>query len=127
MVTTRSYKEYLLEQLQDPEEAAEYLNACLQDDDPRVFLLALQDVAEAMGGMGLLADRTNLNRENLYRVFSQKGNPRFFTLLAVLKALEVEFSLRARAGKKAKSHRTSTRRRKIKSKIGSRRVSTQRA
>ena len=47
MVTTKKYKSHLLKQLQDPEESAEYLNACLRDDDPRVFLLALQDVVEA--------------------------------------------------------------------------------
>jgi DNA-binding phage protein len=51
MIATKNYKEYLLKQLQDPEESAEYLNACLQDDDLRVFLLALQDVEEAMGDM----------------------------------------------------------------------------
>ena len=33
MVTTKSYKEHLLKQLSDPEEAAEYLNAALHDVD----------------------------------------------------------------------------------------------
>lgn len=47
MVKVRNYKEHLLEQLQDPKEAAAYLNAILQDDDPYAFLLALHDIAEA--------------------------------------------------------------------------------
>lgn len=42
-----SYKEYLIKLLQDPEAAAAYLNAMLEDDDKEGFLLALQDVMEA--------------------------------------------------------------------------------
>ena len=51
MVKTESYKENLLESLKDPETAAEYLTACLDDGDMDVFILALRDVAEAQGGM----------------------------------------------------------------------------
>lgn len=77
MMKAKNYKEHLLEQLQDPEEAAAYLNAALRDDDPHVFLLALRDIAESQGGMGWLAKHSELNRENLYRTLSVKGNPRF--------------------------------------------------
>jgi DNA-binding phage protein len=44
---TESYRESLLESLKHADKAAEYLAACLQDDDPRVLLLAFRDVAEA--------------------------------------------------------------------------------
>ena len=97
MVTTKSYKEHLLKQLSDPEEAAEYLNAALHDEDPHVFLLALRDLAEARGGMSQLAEHSNLNRENLYRTLSLKGNPRFFNLLAVLEACGVELTIHPKA------------------------------
>ena len=96
MVKAKNYKEHLLEQLQDPKEAAAYLNAALYDDDPHAFLLALRDIAEAKGGMGWLADQSDLNRENLYRTLSLKGNPRFFNLLAVLDAIGLELSIQAR-------------------------------
>jgi probable addiction module antidote protein len=92
MVTTKSYREHLLKQLQDKEEAAAYLNAALQDEDPRVFLMALHDVADAIGGIGKLSDLSKLNRENLYRSLSMKGNPQFFTVLSILKACDVEIS-----------------------------------
>ncbi len=49
-IKTESYRESLLESLQNPEDAAQYLNACLEDEDARVFLMALRDVAEARGG-----------------------------------------------------------------------------
>jgi probable addiction module antidote protein len=96
MVKAKSYKEHLLKQLQNSKEAAAYLNAALQDDDPHVFLLALRDIAEAKGGMGWLADESDLNRESLYRTLSLKGNPRFFNLLAVLDAVGLEISIHAR-------------------------------
>lgn len=96
MVKAKNYKEHLLKQLKKPEEAAAYLNAALNDDDPHVFLLALRDIAEAKGGMGWLADQADLNRENLYRTLSLKGNPRFFNLLAVLDAIGLELTIRTR-------------------------------
>jgi len=43
----RNFQEYLYEKLQDPKEALAYLNAALQDEYDRVFLLALRDVLEA--------------------------------------------------------------------------------
>lgn len=45
----KSYRAELLKQLKDPNEAAEYLNACMSDSE-EVFLLALRDVVEASGG-----------------------------------------------------------------------------
>src|SRR5579872_1472125 len=55
--------------------AAQYLNACLEDNDPRVFLLALREVAEARGGIRSLWRNAHLNRESLYRMLSKSGNP----------------------------------------------------
>ncbi len=43
---TSNYEEFLLEDLVDPEEAAGYLSACLEEG-PDVFLLGLRDVAKA--------------------------------------------------------------------------------
>ncbi len=103
MAKAKNYKEHLLKQLQNPEEAAAYLNAALHDDDPHVFLLALRDIAEAKGGMSWLADVADLNRENLYRTLSTRGNPRFFNLLAVLDAIGLDLSITARPKKERAS------------------------
>lgn len=84
MARTRSYKEFLLERLQDPEEAAAYLNAALEDEDSRVFLVALRNVTEAQGGMSKLSDETQLSRGSLYRTLSTEGNPRLSSLRSVL-------------------------------------------
>ena len=90
---TKKYKEHLLEALKDPKEAIAYLNACLEDEDPEVFLLALKDVTDAWGGISKLAKESSLNRESLYRTLSSKGNPRFYNLVSILNALGFHLSL----------------------------------
>jgi probable addiction module antidote protein len=87
MGKTKKYKEHLLKSLEDPHEAAAYLNACLEDEDPHVFLLALKDVADARGGMSELSRRSCLNRQSLYRTLSKKGNPKLNNVCAILSSL----------------------------------------
>ena len=87
MTKSKSYQIDLIEALRDPREAEEYLNAALEEVDPELFLLALRNVAEAQGGMAQLADRADLNRESLYRMLSERGNPEFKSLEALLHAL----------------------------------------
>ena len=65
MGKTKKYKEHLSKSLEDPKEAAAYLDACLEDEDPHVFLLALKDVTEARGGMGQLSKKSSLSAESL--------------------------------------------------------------
>lgn len=48
---SKPYKDFLFERLKNPEEAAAYLNAALEDNDPGVFSIALRDIAQANGGM----------------------------------------------------------------------------
>lgn len=90
-----SYREALLESLSDPEEAAHYLNACLEDDDPGVFLLALRDVAEAHGGVRAMSRGAELNRESLYRMLSRSGNPSLGSLAALLMACGFRLGVRS--------------------------------
>src|SRR5450432_3253319 len=92
---TVSYREGLLESLRNPEDAAHYLNACLEDEDPRVFLLALRDVADAHGGIRALSRDTHLNRENLYRMLSKSGNPSLDSLAAVLNACGMRLAVQS--------------------------------
>ena len=91
MKKTTNYKAHLLQSLQDPKEAAAYLDACLEDDDLHVFLLALKDVAEARGGIGVLSKKSSLNRQSLYRSLSKAGNPKLVNICAILASLGLEF------------------------------------
>lgn len=89
----RKYDEYLIESLKDPKKAAEYLNAALEEGDRQLFLLALKDVATASGGFVKLSKKTKLNRENLYRILSKKGNPALDSLNNILKKLGLRFAV----------------------------------
>ena len=89
---SRPYKPELLKALQDPVEAAEYLNAALEEDSNELFLLALRNVAEAHG-MKRLAEDSQLNRESMYRMLSEQGNPQFASLTAILRELGLKLSV----------------------------------
>lgn len=95
----RNYQEKLIQDLQDPKLASAYLNEALIDEDPSIFLLALKNVYEAQGEeMTMLARKTKLSRENLYRILSRKGNPKLTSIVALLDV--VGFSLAVQPHKK---------------------------
>ena len=81
----------------DRQFAVEYLKAALAElDDPdnrAAGLLALRDVADAYGGLGMVATQAGISREALYRSLSPKGNPTLRTLLAVLKSVGMRLSV----------------------------------
>ena len=83
----KSYKADLLKHLKDPEFAAGYLADVLESGDNAAFLIALRDVVEAGGGVGMLAKQARLQRQSLYKAVSKRGNPTLRTLQDVLKPL----------------------------------------
>ena len=89
---TEKYENNLKEDLLDPAEAAEYLNAALEDGSQEVFLMALKDVADAKG-ISEIARETKLNRENLYRILSTQGNPKLRSLNSVLHSVGLKLSV----------------------------------
>jgi probable addiction module antidote protein len=95
MKKSKAYQPDLIENLRDPREAEEYLNASLEEDDPELFLLALRNVAEAQGGVAQLAEKAKLNRESLYKMLSERGNPEFRSLEALLHALGFRLAVAA--------------------------------
>ena len=78
----------------DPEFAAEYLNAVLEDGDQRELMLALRRMATAFGGVSRLAHEAQLNATSLYRTLSPRGNPELRSLRAVLKAMGMRLAVR---------------------------------
>jgi probable addiction module antidote protein len=93
-----SHDEAIVKELRaDPEFAAEYLKAALEEaeDEPRVLLIALRHVAEARGGLAKVAKAAGIERESLYRALSQRGNPRLSTLVAVTKAMGLKLTVEA--------------------------------
>jgi probable addiction module antidote protein len=88
---TRPYRSSLLEDLQNPTEAALYLNAALDDSD-EMFLIALRDVAEARQ-MAKVAQAAGIARESIYRSLASGGNPTYSTLRGVLRAVGMQLEI----------------------------------
>lgn len=98
MPNYRDYHDELIEDLRDHDEATAYLNAAWEEslkgdeESQKLFLMALRNVAEARGGLGKLARKVRIRREQLYRVLSPRGNPGLRIVRMLLVALG--FSLR---------------------------------
>ena len=88
-----SYKDYLIDSLKDPVEAAGYLDAALSGGDSGVFLLALQNVVQAQGGPTRLAEKTIKSRPGLYKSLSDKGNPYLKSASDILIAMGMRFAV----------------------------------
>ncbi|MFH0739533.1 MAG: addiction module antidote protein [bacterium] len=93
----KNFKDYHLEKLSGTNEAKRHLKVALEeyekDGDATAFLLALKDLAQAQGGFSYLAEKTNLNRQNLYKALSEKGNPRLNTVEAILRCFGFRLSI----------------------------------
>jgi putative addiction module killer protein/probable addiction module antidote protein len=91
-----SHDETIIRRLRkDPDFAAEYLKAALEDEDePRVLLIALRHLALAQG-IAKVAKASGIERESLYRALSVHGNPRLSTLVAVTKAIGLRLTVEA--------------------------------
>ena len=89
------YQSYLIESLKDPEEASFYLNAALEEDDVKVFLLAIKNVVQANGGVSKLAEQAHKSRTSLYKTLSEKGNPYLKNIRELLSILNLHISVQA--------------------------------
>lgn len=86
--------------LQSDEDCAQYLQACMDEapEDAALFTKAMGDIARARGMMQLARD-TGITREGLYKALGEQGNPSFATVVKVMHALGLQFSVGARAAK----------------------------
>jgi probable addiction module antidote protein len=99
MAKSIKYQKFLIELLKDHDEAVAYLNAALEEslkgdeESQHLFLLALRNVAEAQGGVGPLAKKAHVGRESLYKCLSEKGNPKWHTLVSLCVAMGLNLRL----------------------------------
>ena len=96
---------YLRKDLRDPEFAAAYLTLAAEEEVPGDFMRALRQVVEAYGGIGAIAKRAKLNRQQLYKTLSREGNPEFRTLKAMLAATGFELTVAPKEKRKAMKSR----------------------
>jgi probable addiction module antidote protein len=82
------------EYLDSDEAVGAYPEEALEMGDPAFIAQALGTIARARG-MSQIAKETGLSRESLYKALSAEGNPEFSTVIRVMQALGLRFSVTA--------------------------------
>ena len=87
-----------------PYDSAEYLNSieainaymkdAMKTANPAFIVWAIGRIARARG-MSKIAKKAGLSRESLYKALSAEGNPEFGTIIRVMHALGLKFSVTA--------------------------------
>lgn len=86
-----SYKEFLHQNLKDNAEAANYLQAALEDSQS-AFLIALKNVLDARK-VAVVARASKVSREHIYKMLSEGGNPTLNSLQKILHGLGLRLSV----------------------------------
>lgn len=89
--------------LVDDQEITAFMADAFETDDAGYIAHALGIVARAKG-MTQIARDTGLSREQLYRSFSEAGNPTLKTTLVVIKALSIDLTAKPHAEHAAVQH-----------------------
>lgn len=96
-----SYQDYLIESLKEPEEAAGYIEAILEEKDPEPELLrrALSNIAEALGELNMPKERAKLHLEKLEHILSVGGSAEIYKLGVWLNELGLKLTVTVNSDK----------------------------
>lgn len=87
-----NFSDYLAAALEAPVEAAAYIEAALELDDPAALLVAMRHVAQAHG-MAAVTRRAGMGEKSLFRALSPTGNPTLTTVHKALHAMGLRLSV----------------------------------
>lgn len=82
----RTSKFDISDYLESKEMIAEYLNVALEDGTDSEIIIAIGNIAKAIG-MTKIAEETGLSRPSLYKSLSEGAKPQFSTIMKILKAI----------------------------------------
>ncbi len=82
----------MLQSLTDPQEAAAYIEAAMELDEPDALVIALRQVAKAHS-MAHVARAADMGEKTLFRSLAEGGNPTLATLQKVLHAVGLRLSV----------------------------------
>lgn len=95
--TSRSYREYLISSLKDPEHAAGYIAVMLELDEegfePELFRSALKEVVEARVQMNDFSQEAKLSYEKLDKILLETKAAEIYSLIEFLDALGFRIAL----------------------------------
>ncbi len=94
---TRSYREYLISSLKDPQRLAGYIGVMLELDedgyDPQIFRSALEEVVEARKQLGDFSETAQQHYETLDKILLETGGSEILALIEFLDALGYRISV----------------------------------
>ena len=95
--TSRSYQEFLLESLQDPQEAADYIEGALEGggDEPQLLQTVLTNVVEAYQKNNQLSESAREKHERLDNILKKSHNQEIYAFLELLKELGFQIKIEA--------------------------------
>jgi probable addiction module antidote protein len=92
-----NFENYIKNQFQEEENIQEYINASLEqyfeDHNKDLFLASLKEVIKAKGGVTAFSKQTHINRQHIYKMLSNKGNPSFDNIGSLLIALGLKLKV----------------------------------
>ena len=96
-IELEDFDTYLIERMKDRERAEMYLKVSFQarwrERDPEGFLIALDTVVPAQGGVEKLAQKMGMSPEALSKILSGEQKPSWDANIAIVKALGFEAAL----------------------------------
>ena len=95
--TSRSYREYLIDSLQNPEREKGYIAVMLELDeegyDPKMLSSALEEVVEARKRTGNFSETAQQHYEQLDKILAETGGAEILKVVEFLDALGYRISL----------------------------------
>lgn len=82
-----------LDYIKSESDAKAYLKEALEDGDAKLILASLKDVMKFYG-MTKIANKTGLDRSNLYKIMSGKTEPQFSTIMKIVNSLGLTVTLK---------------------------------
>lgn len=87
------FNDYMMERLKDPELACNFISEAIEEHDPEYLKVALGDIVKAYG-VGDISEKSGLNRQTIYKMLSESGNPTHKNLVAILDAIGLELTVK---------------------------------
>lgn len=97
MAKGSNVKEHLEKKLLNPEFAAAYLAAAMEEGDEEFLNEALASVVR-VNGTSDISNEIGVSRQSIYKMLSKSGNPSFKNIWKMLEALGFELTIKVKHG-----------------------------